>query len=318
MMAFWRNQKTRGWLYQLVSLLLVAACLFWLADNTLENMRVRGIQSGFGFLSQPAGFDISESLFGYESSQPYWQAFLTGLGNTLKAAVIGILLTTLLGVLLGVGRFSQNILIRGLCKAYVETFRNVPLLLQLLMWYLVIVELLPTAREAEPFLGIYLSKAGLALPWFDDVPVKAGFGIKGGVTLSPEFFALLLGLVIYTASYIAEIVRSGIAAVPRGQHEAAYSLGLSRAQTMRLVQLPQALRVIIPPLTNQYLNLTKNSSLAVAVGYPDLVSIANTSINQTGRAVECIAVIMAVYLTLSLLTSAFMGWYNRRAAIRER
>jgi len=281
--TFWRNQKIRGWLYQFAALLLVALCVVVLADNTLENMRTRGIQSGFSFLSQPAGFDISESLFGFESTQPYWQAFLTGLGNTLKVALIGIILTTILGVLLGVGRFSQNILIRGLCLTYVEIFRNIPLLLQLLMWYLVCVEWLPTAREAEPFLGIYLTKAGLALPWFGDVPVKAGFGIKGGVTLSPEFFALLLGLTIYTASYIAEIVRSGIASVPRGQLEAALSLGLSRAQTMRLIQLPQALRVIIPPLTNQYLNLTKNSSLAVAVGYPELVSIANTSINQTGR-----------------------------------
>lgn len=317
-MTFWRNQKIRGWLYQIASLLLVALCVAVLVDNTLENMRTRGIQSGFGFLSQPAGFDISESLFGFESTQPYWKAFLTGLGNTLKVAVVGIIFTTILGVLLGVGRFSHNILIRGLCLTYVETFRNIPLLLQLLMWYLVCVEWLPTAREAEPFLGIYLTKAGMALPWFGDVPVKAGFGIKGGINLSPEFFALLVGLVIYTASYIAEIVRSGIASVPRGQHEAAMALGLSRAQTMRLIQLPQALRVIIPPLTNQYLNLTKNSSLAVAVGYPDLVSIANTSINQTGRAVECIAVIMAVYLTLSLLTSAFMGWYNRHAAIRER
>lgn len=317
-MTLWRKQKTRGWLYQLAALLLVAACIVWLADNTLENMRNRGIQSGFDFLAQPAGFNISESLFGFEPSQPYWKAFLTGLGNTLKVALLGMILTTILGVMLGVGRFSRNILIRGVCVTYVETFRNVPLLLQLLMWYLVCVEWLPNVRDAEPFLGIYLTKSGLALPWFGDMPVKAGFGINGGLNLSPEFFALLLGLTIYTASYIAEIVRSGIASVPRGQHEAAYSLGLSRAQTMRLVQLPQALRVIIPPLTNQYLNLTKNSSLAVAVGYPELVSIANTSINQTGRAVECIAVIMAVYLTLSLLTSALMGWYNRRAAIKER
>ena len=317
-MTFWRNQKIRGWLYQIAALLLVALCVVVLADNTLENMRTRGIQSGFGFLAQPAGFDISESLFGFESTQPYWKAFLTGLGNTLKVAVLGIILTTILGTLLGVGRFSHNILIRGLCLTYVEIFRNIPLLLQLLMWYLVCVEWLPTAREAEPFLGIYLTKAGMALPWFGDVPVKAGFGIKGGITLSPEFFALLLGLTIYTASYIAEIVRSGIASVPRGQHEAALALGLSRAQTMRFIQLPQALRVIIPPLTNQYLNLTKNSSLAVAVGYPELVSIANTSINQTGRAVECIAVIMAIYLTLSLLTSALMNAYNRHAAIKER
>jgi general L-amino acid transport system permease protein len=317
-MTFWRNQKIRGWIYQIVALLLVAVCVAVLADNTLENMRTRGIQSGFGFLVQPAGFDISESLFGFESTQPYWKAFLTGLGNTLKVAVLGIIFTTILGTLLGVGRFSHNILMRGLCLTYVEIFRNIPLLLQLLMWYLMCVEWLPNAREAEPFLGIYLTKAGMALPWFGDVPIKAGFGIKGGINLSPEFFALLLGLTIYTASYIAEIVRSGIASVPRGQHEAAMALGLSRGQTMRLIQLPQALRVIIPPLTNQYLNLTKNSSLAVAVGYPELVSIANTSINQTGRAVECIAVIMAVYLTLSLLTSVLMNAYNRRAAIKER
>ncbi len=317
-MTFWRNQKIRGWLYQLAALLLVVLCIAMLADNTLENMRVRGIQSGFSFLNQPAGFDISESLFGFESTQPYWQAFLTGLGNTLKVALLGILLTTILGVLLGVGRFSQNILIRGLCLTYVEIFRNIPLLLQLLMWYLLLVEFLPTAREAEPVLGVFLTKAGLTLPWFGDMPVKAGFGIKGGINVSPEFLALLLGLVLYTAAFIAEIVRSGIASVPRGQREAAMALGLSRGQAMRLIQLPQALRVIIPPLTNQYLNLTKNSSLAVAVGYPDLVSIANTSINQTGRAVECIAVIMAVYLTLSLLTSVFMNAYNRRAAIKER
>ncbi|MEB4591758.1 ABC transporter permease subunit [Candidatus Thiothrix sp. Deng01] len=324
-MGFWRNRTIRGQLYQAVALLLVVGCILILADNTLENMRVRGIQSGFGFLQQPAGFDISESLFGYDSTQPYWKAFLTGVGNTLKVALLGIVLTTLLGVLLGVGRFSHNILVRSLCLAYVETFRNVPLLLQLLMWYLVCVQLLPDVVDAEPFLGFYLSKAGLALPvpvWGQglhwDVPVKAGFGIDGGVTLSPEFLALLLGLTLYTASYVAEIVRSGIASVPRGQREAALALGLSRSQSMRLVQLPQALRVIIPPMTNQYLNLTKNSSLAVAVGYPDLVSVANTSINQTGRAVECIAVIMAVYLALSLLTSAFMGWYNRRVAIRER
>jgi general L-amino acid transport system permease protein len=318
MMAIWRNQKIRGWIYQLLVLLLVAFCVAVLANNTLENMRIRGIQSGFGFLWQPAGFDISESLFSFESTQSYWKAFLTGFGNTLRVAVLGIILTTLLGVLLGVGRFSRNVLIRGLCLTYVETFRNIPVLLQLLMWYLICVELLPDVMDAEPFLGMYLTKAGLALPWFGDMPVKAGFGINGGITVSPEFLALLLGLTLYTASYIAEIVRSGIASVPRGQHEAAMALGLSRAQTMRLIQLPQALRVIIPPMTNQYLNLTKNSSLAVAVGYPDLVSIANTSINQTGRAVECIALIMLIYLSLSLLTSVLMNAYNRHAAIKER
>ena len=317
-MNFWRNQKFRGWFYQTVAVLCVLLGVALLAHNTVENMQIRGIQSGFGFLNQAAGFDISESLFGYEPSQPYWKAFLTGLGNTLRVAVIGIVLATVLGTLLGVGRFSANALVRGICLTYVEIIRNIPLLLQLLLWYLLCVEWLPDVMEAEPFMGMYLTKSGLAIPWFGDVPEKSGFGINGGLHISPEFIALLLGLTLYTASYIAEIVRLGIASVPRGQREAALSLGLSRAQAMRLVLLPQALRVIIPPLTNQYLNLTKNSSLAVAVGYPELISIANTSINQTGRAVECIAVIMAVYLTLSLLTSLLMNLYNHHAAIKER
>ena len=317
-MNFWRNQKFRGWFYQAAAVLCVLLGVALLAHNTVENMQIRGIQSGFGFLNQAAGFDISESLFGYEPSQPYWRAFLTGLGNTLRVAVIGIVLATILGILLGVGRFSANALIRGVCLTYVEIIRNIPLLLQLLLWYLLCVEWLPDAMEAEPFMGVYLTKSGLAIPWFGDVPEKSGFGINGGLHISPEFIALLFGLTLYTASYIAEIVRLGIASVPRGQREAALSLGLSRAQTMRLVLLPQALRVIIPPLTNQYLNLTKNSSLAVAVGYPELISIANTSINQTGRTVECITLIMAVYLTLSLLTSLSMSIYNRHAAIKER
>lgn len=324
-MNIWRNQKIRGWLYQIVALLLLVLLMAILANNTLENMQIRGIQSGFSFLSQPAGFDISESLFNFQSTESYWQAFLTGFGNTLRVAVLGIILTTVLGTLLGVGRFSSNVLIRGFCHAYVETIRNIPLLLQLLMCYLVCVQLLPDVASAEPFMGIYLTKAGLALPFFSweqglhwDIPEKAGFGINGGLNLSPEFLALLLGLTLYTASYVAEIVRSGIAAVARGQYEAAYSLGLNQLQTMRYVQLPQALRVIIPPLTNQYLNLTKNSSLGVAIGYPELVSITNTSINQSGRAIECIALIMVIYLGLSLLTSLLMNLYNRRVAIQER
>lgn len=317
-MAFWRNPKTTGWLYQIAVLLLVVAAVLWLADNTLDNMRQRGIQSGFGFLAQPAGFDISESLFGYQPGDSYAHAFLTGLGNTVKVALLAILCATVLGTAIGVGRLARNALLRGLCLSYVELFRNIPLLLQLLLWYLLLVEYLPSARQAEPWLGMYLTKAGLSLPWFGDMPRKVGFGIQGGLTVSPEFLALLLGLTLYTAAFIAEIVRAGLQAVPRGQYEAAYSLGLSRWQTLRFVQLPQALRVIVPPLASQYLNLTKNSSLAVAVGYPDLVAVANTSINQTGRAVECITILMAVYLTLSLLTAAFMNWYNRRVALRGR
>jgi general L-amino acid transport system permease protein len=378
----WRSQAFRGLVYQVVALALIALGIWYLGHNTLVNMRERGIQSGFGFLMQTAGFDIGEDLLGYDSSQSYLKAFLVGLVNTLRVAVIGIILTTVLGTLLGVGRFSRNALVRGLCQAYVEFFRNVPILLQLLMWYLLFTELLPDASEAVQVGSVYLSKggfnfpipiweqghlwaglgllAGLLLAWLRsrwaqaqfeatgqirsvfwvpllivvlmtflgwllggaptqaNYPTKGEFAIENGGSLTPEFMAVLLGLVVYTAAFVAEVVRAGIASVPRGQSEAAAALGLSQGQEMRLVMLPQALRVIIPPMTNQYLNLTKNSSLAVAIGYPDVVSIANTAINQTGRAVECIAIVMLVYLTTSLTTSAFMNWYNARAAIKER
>jgi general L-amino acid transport system permease protein len=346
-------------------------------------MRTRGIQSGFDFLTQPAGFDIGESLIPYESIRPYWQAFLVGMVNTLRVAIVGIVLTTLIGTLLGIGRFSSNALVRGLCYGYVELFRNVPILLQLLVWYLLLTEWLPDADKALSLFGlVFLNKGGLSYPvpvweaahalallgalaggvgawawaraarahfqrtgrpravllpglglvllgavlgWAAggaptalNVPSQAEAAVVDGASLTPEFLAVLFGLVFYTAAFVAEVVRAGIASVPRGQTEASASLGLTRGQAMRLVVLPQALRVIIPPMTNQYLNLTKNSSLAVAIGYPDVVSISNTAINQTGRAVECIAIIMLVYLTTSLSTSALMNWYNRRAAIKER
>ena len=379
-----RSRAVRGLLYQLIALAVVVLGVWFLAHNTLENMRTRGIQSGFDFLGQPAGFDIGESLIPYESMRPYWQAFLVGMVNTLRVAIVGIVLTTLLGTLLGIGRFSSNALVRGFCYAYVELFRNVPILLQLLVWYLLLTEWLPNADAALSVFGlVFLSKGGLSYPvpvwelahglallgaagggvgawawarsarahfqrsgqpravvlrglgfvligallgwaasactgtaW--NVPVQAEAAVVDGAALTPEFLAVLFGLVFYTAAFVAEVVRAGIASVPRGQTEAAHSLGLSKGHTMRLVVLPQALRVIIPPMTNQYLNLTKNSSLAVAIGYPDVVSISNTAINQTGRAVECIAIIMLVYLSTSLSTSALMNWYNRRAAIKER
>lgn len=313
--------------YQLLAVALIALLAWLLVSNTLANMRLRGIQSGFDFLADPAGFDIGESWFHYEAGKPYWQAFLVGITNTLRVALIGCVLATLLGTLLGVARFSRNALLRGLSYGYVELFRNIPLLLQLLMWYLLFIEYLPPA-DAALSLGdtLFLSKNGLAFPffvhgdegWLFQVPVPGAFQVEGGGSLSPEFMAVLLGLVLYTAAFVAEVVRAGIASVPTGQREAGAAMGLSRGRTLRLIVLPQALRLIIPPLTNQYLNLTKNSSLAVAVGYPELVSIANTSMNQSGRAVECIAIIMAVYLTLSLITSALMNVFNRRAAIRER
>jgi general L-amino acid transport system permease protein len=378
----WRSQAFRGLIYQVLAIIAIVGVVWFLAHNTLVNMRVRGIQSGFDFLTQAAGFDIGESLYPFDSEQPYWQAFLVGVTNTLRVAVLGIVLATLLGTLLGVGRFSRNALVRGLCLSYVEFFRNIPVLLQLLLWYVVLTEVFPSATDAWTLGPFFLSKGGLNYPipvwatgqlfaafgfvagigliwlyrrwaklqfeatgqvrsqfWIPlyifvtgglvgwaiggaptdfNNPVKGEFSIEHGGALTPEFLAVLLGLTLYTASFIAEVVRGGIQSVPRGQGEAASALGLSRNQEMRLVMLPQALRVIIPPLTNQYLNLTKNSSLAVAIGYPDVVSIANTALNQTGRAVECISLVMLVYLTTSLGTSLLMNWYNSRAAIKER
>ncbi len=378
-----RSRAVRALLYQALALGLIGLALWFLAHNTLENMRVRGIQSGFDFLSGPAGFDIGELMIPYESVDPYWKAFLVGVLNTLRVAIIGIVMTTLLGTLIGVGRFSGNAIVRGLCYGYVELFRNVPVLLQLLVWYLLLTEWLPDPGEPMSLAGlVFLSKgglsfpvpdwqagqgfaalglvAGLALSWawaraarrrFEqtglpravflpavalvlggalagwllggapsawNIPKAGDVSVEGGSSFTPEFISVLLGLTFYTAAFVAEVVRAGIASVPRGQSEASSALGLSGGQQMRLVVLPQALRVIIPPMTNQYLNLTKNSSLAVAIGYPDVVSISNTAINQTGRAVECIALIMAVYLTTSLLTSGLMNWYNQRAAIKER
>jgi general L-amino acid transport system permease protein len=379
----WRSQAFRGVVYQLIALAVIGLLVWYLAHNTLENMRVRGIQSGFDFLLSPAGFDIGETIFPFDALDPYWKAFLAGVVNTLRVAIIGVVLATIVGTLLGIGRYSRNAIVRGLCYGYVEFFRNVPVLLQLLMWYLLLTEVLPPLSDAWSIGGvIFLSNNGFKFPipvwglgqalaavgavigvgiawayrrWavrqFEQtgqarslvlvpaaiviaasvlgwvfggaptdwsIPVIDGFLVSGGATATPEFMAVLLGLVLYTAAFIGEVVRAGIGSVSHGQVEAAGSLGLSRGQSMRLVILPQALRVIIPPITSQYLNLTKNSSLAVAIGYPDVVSIANTSLNQTGRAVECIAIIMAVYLTTSLSTAAFMNWYNRRSAIKER
>ena len=378
----WRSQAFRGLVYQILAVTAIGLAVWFLAHNTATNMRIRGIQSGFDFLTSAAGFDIGESLYPFDSREPYWRAFLIGLTNTLRVAVLGIILTTVLGTLIGIAHFSRNALVRGLCSVYIEVFRNIPILLQLLMWYLLFTELLPVSTEPIIAGPLYLSKgglnfpipiwatghawaawgllAGLVLAWWQrqhalrafertgrptsmfwkplaivvvtgilgwllggapadfDSPRQGEFAIENGGALTPEFLSILLGLTVYTAAFVAEVVRAGIQSVPRGQAEAAGALGLNPLQEMRLVMLPQALRVIIPPMTNQYLNLTKNSSLAVAIGYPDVVSIANTAINQTGRAVECIAVIMLVYLSTSLVTSLLMNWYNARAAIKER
>lgn len=378
----WRSQAFRSLIYQVLAAAAILAVGWFLVNNTLTNMRVRGIQSGFDFLTNATGFDIGESLYHFDSAFPYYQAFLVGLVNTLRVAVVGIILATLIGTAIGVSRFSRNALLRGLGQIYVELFRNIPVLLQLLLWYVLLTEILPTPMEAWAIGPAFLSKGGFKFPvpiwetghlfmllgiiagcilaalyrvrarrlfeatgqprsmfWMPlaiivlsavvgwaiggaptelNRPVRGDFAIENGGALTPEFLAVLFGLTLYTAAFIAEVVRAGIQSVSRGQAEAASALGLSPSMEMRLILLPQALRVIIPPMTNQYLNLTKNSSLAVAIGYPDVVSIANTALNQTGRAVECIAIVMLVYLTTSLGTSALMGWYNKRAAIKER
>jgi general L-amino acid transport system permease protein len=305
-----------------IQALLAAALLaivWWLLDITAANMAERGIKSGFDFLREPAGFAIGESLLPFDSADSALWALAAGLANTLRVALPAIAISSLLGTLIGLGRLSPNLLLRGLCAAYVETLRNVPLLLQLLAWYFIVTDSLPPASEARQLVPhVFLSKSGLAVPWLGgdglfDLPRRGAMNISGGATLTPEFLALLLGLSLYTAAYVAETVRAGILSVPRGQGDAALALGLTPVQQFRLVLLPQALRSIIPPLTNQHLSLTKNASLAVAIGYPDLVSVANTTLNQTGRAAECIALIMAVYLLLSLLTAWLSAWLERRS-----
>ncbi len=310
--------KGRRLAYQAAVLAGVLLAGWFLISNTVANLEARRIASGFGFLGREAGFEIGETVFmRYSAADTYARAIVVGLTNTLAVALIGIVLATLLGTLIGLCRLAKNFLLQKLAGAYVEFIRNVPLLVQLFFWYALINETLPGPRDAlSPLPGVFLSNRGIFFPSFSGAPHLEGFNFVGGAGLSPEFAALLVGRTIYTAAFIAEIVRAGVLAVDRGQFEAAHALGLSKAATMRRIILPQALRVIVPPMTSQFLNLTKNSSLAVAIGYPDLVSIANTTMNQTGQAIEGVAVIMAVYLTISLSISALMNWYNARVALR--
>jgi general L-amino acid transport system permease protein len=382
--APWRDPRVRSIVYQALTLIVVVLLVAYFVDNTLTNLRRQGIAAGFGFLDRTAGFDIGFSLIDYSAVSTYGRAFWVGLLNTLLVAALGIVLATILGFVIGLARLSTNWLIARLAIVYIETIRNIPLLLQLLFWYVAVLQALPHPRDSVTVGGtVFLNNRGLTIPlavlgegagatlialavafvavvvlgrWarrrheatgqpFPTVLVSLGlllalplltflvlgapvsfeypemgrFQLTGGLTLVPEFVALLTGLTIYTAAFIAEIVRAGITAVSHGQIEAASALGLRPTQTLRFVVIPQAMRVIIPPLTSQYLNLTKNSSLAVAIGYPDLVSIvAGTTLNQTGQAVEAIAMTMAVYLVLSLAISLFMNWYNRRIALVER
>ncbi|WP_426435699.1 amino acid ABC transporter permease [Bradyrhizobium genosp. P] len=376
------DPRVAGLFWQIVVVGIAIAVVAWLWSNAVHNLSARRISTGFAFLGREAGMPIADSWIDYSPKNTYLRAFLVGIVNTLRVAVIGIVLATIIGTLIGIARLSSNWLLSRLAAVYVEVLRDLPVLLQLLFWY-VLMQGLPAARQAwKPVEGVFLSNRGLVIPsvplhesnwwtilalivglivlhlvrrrliaqqmldgkrrpawsyalglvvvlpvlvsylagadWGITLPELRGFNFVGGATLAPEYFALLIALVTYTSAFIAEIVRSGIQSVPRGQSDAAKALGLKRGFVLQHIVLPQALRVIIPPMTSQYLNLTKNSSLAVAVGYQDIVSIANTTLNQTGQAIESIALIMMVFLTISLGISFFMNWYNARIALVER
>lgn len=378
------DPKVRAWLFQIITVVAVIALGWFIFDNTQTNLQHRGITSGFGFLENSAGFGIAQHLIDYSEADSYARVFVIGLLNTLLVSVIGIVLATLLGFVIGVARLSPNWMISKLATVYVEVFRNIPPLLQILFWYTAVFLTLPGPRQAHGYLDMFfVSSRGLNMPralpaegawaflvslvvaviaivmmvrWANkrfeatgqpfhkfwvglalllvipglsvlifgspvhwELPQLKGFNFTGGWVLIPELISLTLALTIYTAAFIAEIVRSGIKSVSHGQTEAARSLGLRPGPTLRKVIIPQALRVIIPPLTSQFLNLAKNSSLAAAIGYPEMVSLfAGTVLNQTGQAIEVIAITMSVYLAISISISLLMNWYNKRIALIER
>ncbi len=320
------HPRTRAIARQILVVAAVVAIAAAIAFQTAGNLRARGIASGFAFLGRAAGFEIARGVVEFTSQDTYSRALLVGLLNTLRVSLLGIVLATTLGVAFGVARLSNVWIASAIARGYLEVMRNTPLLLQLLFWYS-LTQALPGPPDAlNPLPSVFLCFRGLFVPslsfqaghpWVAvERPVLVGFGFQGGASVSPEFAALLIGLTTYTAAFIGEIVRGGILAVDKGQSEAAAALGLSRIKALRFVVLPQALRVIIPPTTSQFLNLLKNSSLAVAIGYPDLISITNTTLNQTGQAIEAIAVAMAAYLVVSVGVSLAMNAYN--AAILRR
>lgn len=381
---FWRDDRVLKWAAQVVSAIAVIGFVAFFVSNVLRAAQVRGLDLGYGFIRDAAGFALGEASIAYEPSMSFGRALLVGLLNTLKVALVGVVLATLLGLFTALARLSTNWLVSKIASAYIEIIRNVPLLVQLFFWYFAVFQQLPPVRQSIELPGpMYLSQRGLYLAWpkatetagawaallltgivlsglayslllryqvntgrstypwlvalillilppalgwvalgrapfVIDVPVLQRFNFEGGLRLTTEFAALLAGLVVYTGAFIAEVVRAGILAVPRGQVEAARAVGLTQLQLLRLVVLPQALRVIIPPLISQFLNLTKNSSLAVAIGYPDLFFVGRTIINQAGRAVPVFVLVMAAYLIMSLITSGIMNLYNRRVRLVER
>lgn len=383
--VWYNDPKWRSIVFQVLTLAIVVALVWSVIHNTALNLERRHIAQGFDFLSTTAGFDINQTPIAYPKDASYGRALMVGVANTVIVAIVGILFATVLGFVIGIGRLSRNVVVKGVCTGYVETLRNIPVLLQIFFWYFAVLGVLPAPRNSlEPIPGwVYINNRGLYLPDFtfggfagrgmlaalivglavtwvmrrwarrrqsetgQQFPVglvgtglivglplvvfalsgfdltltpskKSTFNLSGGIEIIPSAVALTLALATYTASFIAEVVRAGILAVAHGQTEAARSLGLSHGHTLRLVVIPQAMRVIVPPLTNQYLNLTKNSSLAVAIGYPDLVSTGGIVLNQSGQAIEIIAIWMAIYLGTSVFTAMVMNAYNRRMAIVER
>ena len=309
-------------LIQAGTLLGLLALVWLLADSTARHLAERGIRSGYDFLSAPAGFALAESPIPFEPGDSGLRAFGAGLGNTLKVALPAGLLALGLGIALGFGRLSSHPLLKRAAALPVQLIRRLPLLLQLMAWYFVLTELLPAAdAPLAPLPGVWLSKSGLALPWWSpagwDIPAPEGFGISGGAQLSPEYLSLLLGLASYTAAYLAETLRGAVLALPPGQRLAGLALGMGPGQVFRHILLSQAWRAALPPTTSHLLNLLKNASLGVAIGYPELVSVAGTSLNQTGRALECLSIVMGVYLVLSLLGAGLGHYLEARLARRQ-
>ena len=383
-MSFLRDEKVRGILYQLITIVAFVMLALYIAHNTAQNIESRGIKSGFDFLNNSSGFDITESPIPYSTKSTHWEVFKVGLYNTLIISFAGIILTSILGLIIGVARLSTNWVISKLAATYIETFRNIPVLLQILFWYNVVLAAMPSVRQSYSFFdSVFINQRGIFIPkpifldgsmyigiaviaavvigWFlhkwakkrlentgkgfpvfltslalfiilpliayfamgkpvdFDYPALKGFNFVGGKTYTPEFLALLFALTIYTATFIAEAIRSGIEAVNKGQKEAAQALGLSKMQSLKLVVLPQAIRIAIPPIISQYLNLIKNSSLAAAIGYPELVTVfAGTSLNVTGQALEIIAITMGTYLIISIIVSLVLNWFNNKMKIKER
>lgn len=381
--SFYNNPKYRGWIYQSLLLVFLIGFFYTIITNTLDNMAAQGIKSGFSFLESPAGFDVLMTLIPFETTDSYFRIFAIGILNTILVSLIGIFFATILGFIFGIAYFSQNYLIRKIAVIYVEVFRNIPVILQVIFWYTVF-NSLPIARESinigdAIFLnvtGLYLPKLveesgatyvyaafivaiisaffirrwaktrqektgeqfpiyrvsfgiviGLPLlvlivsgiPFHLDYPALKGFNFRGGITVIPELMSLAVALSIYTGAFIAEAVRAGIQSVPKGQTEAARSLGLKESKIMSLIIVPQSMRVITPMLNSEYQSLVKNTTIATAIGYPELFTIfAGSALNQVGQAVEIMFMTLAIYFMINMVISFVMNRFNKRSQLNSR